>query len=425
MVADATTDLDAPDKWGTTPLMYAAAMGYTEDTAYLIQCGAKLDIQDERGRTFLRYALARGHWDLVMETLDYLKVVLTAEVFQACVTHTIISALFECPVGSDLETRAKLAELYHLADDVNFTFPDPRYRAMDVNLMHFVKDLPQAQALHASGFTGWNQQDSQGNLALSSIASRGDPQIVKFCLENGTNVNHLNHEKRTALFDIAAQLQSVGLWQCWNVMDSILLFLSAGVNVFASDDCRCACSPQGCNFASVFQLEFKSHALDGRGAVPLIWTLEWSFLVEEHRDEDSARKMLLSFLRRLKCNDYDFGITHVCCHRGRPNGCVSKPSKIKDDDVSEILSEEHELIEALEAEMTALGQQSVTDLRTLWLLQLKQLHKSAIQKELELKKEYDSKRLGTQQGSDQHLVCTHEHSANHSVLMSGHLRRRD
>lgn len=52
--------LDALDTYGRTPLLLASMNRYTELAIALIEAGAKLDIQDDFGRTALRYAISYG-----------------------------------------------------------------------------------------------------------------------------------------------------------------------------------------------------------------------------------------------------------------------------------------------------------------------------------------------------------------------------
>ncbi|KAI7782004.1 ankyrin repeat-containing protein [Diaporthe eres] len=67
-------DLDMTDNWVITPLMYAAAMGFEEVAVHLLLRGANPWLQDARfNRTFLDYAIIRGHWNLIHKTLSALQ----------------------------------------------------------------------------------------------------------------------------------------------------------------------------------------------------------------------------------------------------------------------------------------------------------------------------------------------------------------
>ncbi|KAJ5464123.1 hypothetical protein N7475_007258 [Penicillium sp. IBT 31633x] len=65
---DAGYDMDDTDRWGITPLMYAAAMGIGHVIKMLVSKGADLLAQcGNLNRDFIDYASARGHWDLLLE----------------------------------------------------------------------------------------------------------------------------------------------------------------------------------------------------------------------------------------------------------------------------------------------------------------------------------------------------------------------
>lgn len=53
--------IDAQDRYGSTPLMLAAAQGHVDAIKALLQRGARRDIQDEAGRTASQLAQEAGH----------------------------------------------------------------------------------------------------------------------------------------------------------------------------------------------------------------------------------------------------------------------------------------------------------------------------------------------------------------------------
>ncbi|XP_071123596.1 fibronectin type 3 and ankyrin repeat domains 1 protein-like [Mytilus edulis] len=54
------------EKWGRTPLMYAAMEGHLEVVMYLVTHGSQLDATDGHGQTPLMLAAERGHLEVVM-----------------------------------------------------------------------------------------------------------------------------------------------------------------------------------------------------------------------------------------------------------------------------------------------------------------------------------------------------------------------
>ncbi|CEO58358.1 hypothetical protein PMG11_03088 [Penicillium brasilianum] len=70
LLLDAGHDINTTDRWGITPLMYAAALGVSEVVQLLIIRGANIMTRATNwNRDFMHYASVRGHWDLILESL--------------------------------------------------------------------------------------------------------------------------------------------------------------------------------------------------------------------------------------------------------------------------------------------------------------------------------------------------------------------
>jgi hypothetical protein len=63
-------DLDAPDRLGRTPLVYAAERGHTAVVESLIEAGACVRTRDHMGATPLHWAALRGHGDIISLLLN-------------------------------------------------------------------------------------------------------------------------------------------------------------------------------------------------------------------------------------------------------------------------------------------------------------------------------------------------------------------
>lgn len=69
VLIDDPSTIDVKDNSGTTALIYAAQLGYTELVKILAETGANLDAQDVNGQTALMYAAMMGHIETVKELL--------------------------------------------------------------------------------------------------------------------------------------------------------------------------------------------------------------------------------------------------------------------------------------------------------------------------------------------------------------------
>jgi len=253
------------------------------------------------------------------------------------------------PWIDDLERATYFEKLVALCEDVNFIFHDVYTGTSHNNLLHHVRHENEARALVRHGFRGFNQPDSDGKLATYSIAQHPNAQLVKHCLENRSNVDHVDRDGRTVLSNLIAHLGDFSLL-VWDTIDSIKLYLSAGADIFLPDNCACPCvsDSNGCHTSSMFCFRFDSNTLQSPPG--FMWAFKWLTIVEEFRGYEAAKQMLLSFIRRTQADMVD--ITHVCCHRGKGVASraygIHKPTKLANDDVLEILDEEDEFIEILE-----------------------------------------------------------------------------
>ncbi|KAJ3471747.1 hypothetical protein MRS44_001846 [Fusarium solani] len=348
IVLDAGHDVNVTDSFGATPLMYAAAMGQAEVTKLLISRGAKIALRDSRLQwTFLDYAFFCGHWDLALDALLNIQTMVDSSIFQCVVQYALIRALGHHRALA--EDTTFLTEVVQLSDDVNFTFGDGDVK--DNNLMHYAHSLEMASTLVRCGFNGFNQKNSEGKLAINSLANCYNAPLIQFCLEN--------------------ELSSLN-WMTWDIIDSIKLCLSAGADPFITDDCICPCSPDGCHVSSMFGLEFGFcwHIYHSPGPV---WTFELLTLLEEYHGIEAAEKLLLSLHRRVQCDKPHISIAHVCCHRGRGVGqrdWVASP-RLQDEEIEEILDEESEFITALDMDMDQIASFGFSNLRTEFMIHLK------------------------------------------------------
>ncbi|KAH6892387.1 hypothetical protein B0T10DRAFT_537419 [Thelonectria olida] len=386
LVLDAGHDPDVNDKWGATPLMYAAAMGQTEVAKLLLSWGARPLLRDTQlNWCFFDYAFCRDHWNLAMDALLHIKSQYESDEFQLIVRFVIMRAISRDLPLSQLRDRF-LLRIIKLADDINFTIKDDSEGVEDNNLMHYASSLEMASTLVQCGFDRFNQRNSKGHLAINSLSRHCTASLVNLYLENGTDVNNVGQDGRTVLFDLLSTLVQGGInnWLRWDIMDAINLCLDAGINVFTADGCICPCSPSGCHISSAFELDFPSNPWLSHAPGP-VWAFEFITLIEEYRGKEDAKAMLLAFCQRLMCDDPDISIAHVCCHRGkgtiRRSLFCEKSERLQDDDIWEILDEEKDFIETLEEEVQKLSSLPFNKLRTKLMVILKEKYDARLGRE--------------------------------------------
>ncbi|KAK4097834.1 hypothetical protein N658DRAFT_488911 [Parathielavia hyrcaniae] len=252
--------------------------------------------------------------------------------------NLVIHALRTIEKTYGIEARQLVEKL---ADSgVNMSFGDSACGVDGNNLMHYVQTLKEASAFVRCGFHKFNDRNSN----VSRLAGSGDGKT-------------------------------------WATLDTIRLCLDAGVDIFDGDSCKCPCSPGGCTISGIFSIDFPTSTFYSFEVAPgLFWSLEWVTLVEEHCGVEAAKRVLLSLLRRVKCDQPDIAIGHVCCHRGhgiaagkgwRSYMFGNQPRPLADDDIADILDEESDFIDLLDMEMEELASDSLHSLRTRWMSVIK------------------------------------------------------
>lgn len=324
----------------------------------------------ENGPAFVHYVIARGHLDIVIDALDRLGELYCIEARQSC---SQLAVMIMISTRSSMNANAAFfSELVKNLADVNISIQDRSQGVNDNNLMHYMQSAEDAMALVRCGFDRFNSRNSDGKLAINSLVRYRCPALIRFCIDNGTDIRNKDNQGRTILFDLLSCLgSSCADWVAWETLDTVRLCLNAGADIFETDNCKCPCSPDGCTISCIFRTDFPLSPLSA--GLGLLWSLEWVTLVDEHRGIEAARGVLLSLLRRVKSDPSDLDITHVCSQRGRGIATGRRrwyddqPRPLADDDIAEILDDESEFIDILEIEMDQLASDSFFSLRSSWM----------------------------------------------------------
>lgn len=379
LLLQAGHDINALDKQRRTPLMYAAAIGSQEVTLLLLARGAVPHIRDADGHNFLQWAASQSHFALVIPALEELKPLCPPTQLQS-LARSCLQAVYSYGTGSQ-DFESMLAALCHLCGNINSLTDNGRQ-----SLMHKVTTTHQAKILVDAGFDGFNQPDRGGKLPLFSLAKHKDSELIRFCLEHGTNVNHRDRQQRTVLSYLSSG-PTMTMAEAWESRNSIELCIDSGLDVFAGDDCVCPCSPGGCNVMSALNIP----ALFGKSTLPrwfkysrnpfpwvaylsnsFLGISEWDSLMEECLGPQASKQFLLQVHRSIIADG--MGITHVCCFRNHPLSTGGPTARLYKDDIRRILDEEEELIAALEEEMQVLGHESLCSLRSRFCRSMKEAY---------------------------------------------------
>ncbi len=286
--------------------MYAAAMNRTIAVSILIHRGADLFLRDYlENYDFLMYAAVRNNWFLIWNSIEVI------ESRDPGLLQRTFSRLILAPrpplfleVGQ-IWRKAFLVSVISKMKNMNVCFEDGR------TLIHLV-DLPQHAALLIEfGLTALNQQNQAGEHSLFAIAKFLDPQLFQLLIEKGADINLKNHKGHSVLHEVIDQLRKPQK-NIKKVLDSLDIILSNGADVTSTDNCTCACSPNGCLPVSGLSLEIQ--AILGMRINNPFWIFEWLHILEEHGKIAEAKANALSVLRRAKFAGTS--LIHTCCHNG-------------------------------------------------------------------------------------------------------------
>ncbi|KAL0941661.1 uncharacterized protein CTRU02_204424 [Colletotrichum truncatum] len=379
-------DPDAPDNYGMTPLMYAAAMNEEGSLMILLDSTNKLNASCKRfQRSFMHYAAAHGHWKLILMSLCRIETIFGKKVAEKWAEAATIEFQVSI-IGYNDGRDVSLHELLAKCGSPDFTFDDGTCGVQNNCLLHEAKTVADVEAILSSGSKLINHTNTAGQHPLIAAAKRHNPEMVRKLLDAGADVRLRDNKHRTSLDHALKALHRPFFDVVETSLDTVRILLSAGADVSSRDCCRCPCSPQGCLPTSVLP-----HSVTVINAVFYtifpIWTAEWLNLVHEYRSADEAKAILLSLLRRRKHEK--LGMTHVCCRRQDQRKFLHC-DQVRDDEIDGIMEEESEFIELLEREMGEIAEYQYEALLELWVREMKVSFDEVYKKHAERKQKWPS-----------------------------------
>ncbi|KAI9695959.1 MAG: hypothetical protein M1820_008371 [Bogoriella megaspora] len=354
LLLSSSKDVDVHDQQRTTPLMYAAAYGFTDSVIMLLEAGADPFAEDDlRHRTFWEYAAVRDHWDLIITVAGWFQSRSAKEDSQSLVNSLMEVYLFYR--YATIESRFK--DLLNLGVDPNLVTERG-------TLLHQIYELDEIEALFNAGFAVVNSTDENGISALMDQMSRERlfALSVKLCLDRGANLGQKDNQGWTALHHALTKLAGDVLQKTKEDLDlqlerinTIKLLISYGADPVARDYCLCACSSSGCTPAAVLS------SPNWFSRYGLFWSIEYLMILIDLGQSAAAETAVLGYIRAKEFQNSE--LTHVCCKRYRF-------SKIEEEDIEEILDEERLYIQGIEMSHAELSRANLDRLQEIWIEQL-------------------------------------------------------
>lgn len=364
ILLEAGADVNSRDRHGTTPFMYAVAMGNSPVAIRLLDMGADPYLKDHHLKgNFLVYARERRHWTTVVDILHHIHEESEIPKHASRSWSTLAAILLVNDGPTWYEDVGHFQALLDIGADANIVYQTGDCDLSTRTLAHDIWDKAFLEALISHGFRSFNHQDGDGAHALISLSRKSqDPGIMKLLLQGGSLVNHQDKDGHTSLHVVTQQLHS-GLylngseqsdidWECdkrADVLHSIRVLLNNEADPFLGDKCDCACSggESGCTPSHLaLRGTFGAYHNDRED----IWILEYVDIVREVKGHKAAEQCLLDVLRLVKFHELE--LTHTC-HRHHDYNFLDE-RHIEEDEIKEIHDEEKELIDELEKEMQAI-----------------------------------------------------------------------
>ncbi len=236
-----TDSINARDRNGTTPFMYAAAYNQRESAMLLLNAGVDVNIFDKlNGLNFLGYAMVRGNFELLREFVDHYRRLRDAESVQ----HILDFCLWNYMVSNHCRMQdmdgAGLRYFLEAGGDLRTTSERGN------TLLHLACHSYEAEVI--LDHTGYpvNQQNHRGYTPLMVLARLGNPALIRRIVSEGALVNIVDSEKMSALHHLIRNVQPHALDFDYtrnriNYMNSITVLLVCGSDVLQGDTCLCAC----------------------------------------------------------------------------------------------------------------------------------------------------------------------------------------
>ncbi len=252
LLLDVGHDINARDRNGVTPLMYASAMNRITGLSTLVRRGADLFLQDYLEKyDFIMYAAVRNNWFLIWHAV---------EVIESRDSNLLLST-FSKIISSPkpplfLEEGQTWEKHFFVCSLSKLKWWDVSFEDMKT-LMHLV-ELPQyAYFLIEHGFTAVNQQDQLGEHSLFAITKFLDPNLARLLIEKGSDINLRNHKGHTVLCQVLGRPGNPQENEIKRILEYLDMLLENGADANSTDDCTCNCNPAGCLPISGLSLKTK------------------------------------------------------------------------------------------------------------------------------------------------------------------------
>jgi hypothetical protein len=358
--------VDAGDRDGTTPLMYAAAYGEPDAVIALLRAGADPWLSSDKEHMYLDHALECSHFDLIEDIFKFY----TAEEDLAMAQLTLDVALHRYIWRNSRISDPYLDGLRRLLK----LGARPRWEWMTSKgntLFHAISSVDEASLLLEFSSPPTNCQNKAGHTPLMVLSWLLDVELVRKLLRARVPIEERDVTGWT-VFEHLFRANSSSCRFCYRqclAMKWVETFqiafdlLQAGADFGSPDRCTCYCSSHGCTALQSFLPGINS----GRGRTHNLRWVPWIielFLLLRRLRKSGLQVLIKSLMRRQRFDE--LGLTHTCCLTSKSspisrysspyNGAMAEEERSEDNHVppvnadhKELWEEQEELVKPLEA----------------------------------------------------------------------------
>lgn len=355
------------DRRGRSPLIYAAAYGLLGSFSALLEAGADPTSGHQRQNgcewDVVPYAMCHGHFHIVFRSIafyrrdsiggsDIAQTLLDEALRTSCSYLRYAGSRVQYYLCRHSEKGATVHKLLMLGAN-----PD-LFKDDGTNLLHqsWASDTEVASLLLGAGTKHLDVGDARGETPAMCAAYGANVPLLQLYLHKGARLQRRDNHGRNIVHYAIREFQQDLSWfypdDRWCRYSTLKTVLSYNVDPNVGDHCRCACSLNGCSPSTMLMKQLFSGYEFGFRPAGLVLSIEWLLLLQELVSYNAADKAFTEFVRFLLFNLS--GLTHVCCRPKLHHRSLWQQSPIDQEDISEILDEEQELIAALEEDLETL-----------------------------------------------------------------------
>jgi ankyrin repeat protein len=366
---DAGHDVSVVDQHGRPPLVYAAAYGLPGTFMALLKAGAD-PISSYRRRNgtegnFLRDAMYFGHFPIVFGSIDFFR---RDSIGRFDIAQTLLDEALGLACRY-LNFTGQRAGHYRLQDRPERAAIVQKLLALGANPDIFHDDGDNLLHQPRSSYTGCaslilgfgtkhlDVGNTTGETPAMRAAHEANAPLLHLYLRKGARLqsrdNHGRNVVHYAIREFHRDLSSLYSDHLFWTYSTFKILLSYDIDPNVGDHCRCACSWNGCTPSTMLmkQLFHGRRPADFRPSA-LVLSIEWVLMLQELVSYNAAEKAFTECARFLSF--HISGLTHVCCRAKFFHMSWWQESPIDQEDISEILDEEEELIATLEGDLETL-----------------------------------------------------------------------